>query len=120
MLQAPSFDGAFSMEGFSIFPQFLISPFHVILSAMSKESSVFVFGGIVFFTSFLGVPSEYKEWIFIIMGALLMIIGYRLRRIAFLRSLEHESGERRGEAFVENSIPRETSQSKQIQEENVL
>lgn len=87
---------------------------------MSKESSVFVLGGIVFFTSFLGVPSEYKEWISIVSGILLMAIGYRLRRIAFLRSLEHESGERRGDAFVENNAPREVSSVQKDQEENVL
>lgn len=69
---------------------------------MSKESTVFVLGVIVFFTSFLGVPSEYKEWIFIVSGVLLMGVGYRLRRLAFLKSLEHESGERRGEAFSES------------------
>ncbi|MCF7815458.1 MAG: hypothetical protein K9M10_00385 [Candidatus Pacebacteria bacterium] len=70
---------------------------------MSKESFVFVLGGIVFVTPFLGVPSDYKEWIFIVSGVLLMIAGYRLRRMAFLKSLEHESGERRGEVFVENN-----------------
>lgn len=75
---------------------------------MSKESIVFILGGIVFLTSFLGVPSEYKEWTFIVSGVLLMAVGYRLRRTAFLRSLEHESGERRGEAFVESvATPRE-------------
>jgi hypothetical protein len=31
-----------------------------------------------------------------------MAVGYRLRRNAFLRSLENESGERRGDVFVES------------------
>ena len=82
---------------------------------MSKESLVFVFGGIVFFTPFLGLPSEYKEWIFIASGILLMIVGYRLRRMAFLKSLEHESGERRGDAFVESVV---TQGKKTIDESN--
>ncbi len=69
---------------------------------MSKESFVFVIGVLVFFVPFLGVPREYKEVILIASGILLMGIGYRLRRIAFLRSLEHESGERRGDTFVES------------------
>ncbi len=77
---------------------------------MSKESSVFVLGGIVFFVSFLGLPSEYKEWIFIGTGLLLMAIGYRLRRIAFLKSLENENGERRAEAFVESVVTGERSE----------
>jgi len=70
--------------------------------SMSKETMVFILGALVFFTSFLGVPREYKEWIFIVSGVLLMGIGYRLRRNAFLKSIEHESGERRGGAFVES------------------
>lgn len=76
---------------------------------MSKETLVFVLGTIVFFSSFLGLPSEYKEWLLIISGVLLMAVGYRLRRNEFLKSLEHESGERRGHSFVESSSSPETS-----------
>ena len=71
---------------------------------MSKESFVFLLGAIVFFSSFFGLPREYKEWLLIVCGVLIMAIGYRLRRGAFLKSFEHESGERRGEAFVEGGI----------------
>jgi hypothetical protein len=70
---------------------------------MSKETAVFVLGIVVFFTPFLGLPTEYKEWIFIVSGLLLIGIGYRLRRRAFLLSIESENGERRGEMFVENN-----------------
>ncbi len=71
---------------------------------MSKETLVCVIGFLVFFTSFLGIPREYKEWIFIVSGLILVLIGYKLRRKAFLQSLEHASGELRGEAFVESGI----------------
>lgn len=71
---------------------------------MSKESFVFVLGALVFFSPYLGIPSEYKEWVSIVCGVLLMMLGYRLRRSAFLKSLEHESGERRSDAFVEGGI----------------
>jgi membrane protein implicated in regulation of membrane protease activity len=71
---------------------------------MSKESLVFVIGIIVFFTPFLGLPTSYKEWIFTGTGVLLIITGYRLRRRAFLRSLEVEGNERRGDAFVESRV----------------
>lgn len=77
-------------------------------SYMSKETFVFVIGGLVFFTSFLGLPSEYKEWILVACGVLLMAVGYRLRRNAFLQSLEHESGERRSDAFAESHVITET------------
>lgn len=71
---------------------------------MSKESFVFVIGVLVFFIPFLGIPRDYKEYVLIVCGILLMGLGYRLRRVAFLRSLEHESGERRGDTFVESGV----------------
>jgi uncharacterized membrane protein len=70
---------------------------------MSRESFVFLIGCIVFFTPFLRIPREWKDWIFIVAGVLIMFMGYKLRRAAFLRSIMHESGEHRGEAFVEQS-----------------
>ena len=69
---------------------------------MSKETGVFVLGIVVFFGTFSGLPTEYKEWIFIISGILLIGIGYSLRRRAFLQSIEHENGERRSDEFVES------------------
>lgn len=76
---------------------------------MSKETFVVILGAIVFFSSFLGLPSEYKEWLLIVCGVLLIAVGYRLRRNEFLKSLEHESGERRGHTFVESSSTPETN-----------
>jgi hypothetical protein len=70
---------------------------------MSKETGVFVLGAVVFFATFLGIPTEYKEWIFIISGILLLGIGYRLRRSAFLKSIESENGERKADMFVESN-----------------
>lgn len=69
---------------------------------MSRESFVFLFGFIVFLTSFLGIPREWKEWIFIVSGIIIMFLGYKLRRAAFLRSITHESGEHRSGVFVEH------------------
>ncbi len=68
---------------------------------MSRESFIFIIGFFVFFASFLGIPDEWKEWFFIGSGIVLMFLGYKLRRAAFLRSIMHESGEHRSEAFVE-------------------
>lgn len=70
---------------------------------MSKETLVFILGIVAFFTPFVGVPSEYKKWILIVIGGLLMCIGYVLRREAFLQSFTHESGERRANVFVESA-----------------
>lgn len=69
---------------------------------MSKETLVFISGILIFFVPFAGLPNEYKKWVLVVIGALLMSIGYMLRRSAFLQSLEHESGDRRSEVFVES------------------
>ncbi len=74
---------------------------------MSRESFVFVVGFLVFFTPYLGIPTRFKEYIFIGSGVLLMLLGYSLRRSAFLRSLEDEHGERRSEVFFEYNGKRE-------------
>ncbi len=86
---------------------------------MSKESLVFVLGTIIFFTPFLGLPNEYKQIILTIAGVLLIITGYRLRRRAFMRSLEHESGERRSDAFVESAYVAPDSTTKKEEPSNL-
>jgi len=69
---------------------------------MTRESLVFSIGVIVFLTPFLGVPQGWKEYVFIACGVILMIIGFMLRRTAFFRSIEHEQGEHRSDAFSES------------------
>jgi hypothetical protein len=83
---------------------------------MSRESFVFLIGFIVFFTPFLGIPTEWKEWVFIGAGIVVMFMGYKLRRAAFLRSITHESGEHRSEAFVEQvQAPRSSLASQHVE-----
>lgn len=69
---------------------------------MSRESFVFVLGFVVFLTPFLGIPGDWKKIIFVVVGILIMLFGYGLRRNAFLRSIETVKGERRGDSFVES------------------
>ena len=76
---------------------------------MSKETTVFVIGIVVFFMPFLGVPQVYKMWILVGSGIILMFFGYALRRRAFLQSLEQEGGERKADAFVESAPSTSTS-----------
>ena len=71
---------------------------------MSKETCVFILGVLVLSTPFMGFPHEYKDWFLIVIGILLMITGYRLRRLAFLHSLEDEKGERKADVFTESSV----------------
>ena len=72
---------------------------------MSRESLVFLLGLLVFLTPFLGVPSSWKEYVFIGGGVLLMLLGYSLRRSAYLRRIDTGNGERRADSFVESKAP---------------
>jgi hypothetical protein len=73
---------------------------------MSRESLVLILGIVVSSASYLGVPSEWKEWIVAISGVVLIALGYSLRRAAFFRSIEVTPGERRADAFVEHKTTR--------------
>lgn len=72
---------------------------------MSKETLVFILGIVVLLIPFMGVPSDYKTWVLVVAGGLLMSVGYVLRRNAFLESLKVESGERKADVFVESQNP---------------
>jgi len=80
---------------------------------MSRESFVFTIGIIIFLTPFLGFPGEYREGIVIAAGVFLMVVGYSLRRSAFLRSISDEHGERRADAFTESVSVREPREVEQ-------
>ena len=70
---------------------------------MSKESLVILLGILVFFAPTLGIPDNWKYYIFLGSGFLLMLIGYLLRRAAYLRSIDRGNGESGTDAFVESS-----------------
>lgn len=72
---------------------------------MSKESLVLILGAVVFFTPSLGVPNAWKEYLIWGAGFLLIIVGYLLRRAAYLRSIDTGNGERATDTFVENTKP---------------
>lgn len=69
---------------------------------MTRESVVFVLGVLVIILPHLGIPAQWKLYGLTGAGVLLMIIGYNLRRAAYLRSIEHTEGERRADSFVEH------------------
>lgn len=72
---------------------------------MSNESFIFLMGFLVLITPLLGFPHEWKDWGIMVFGGLILIVGYRLRRKAYIRSLDTKKGERRADAFVENHSP---------------
>ncbi len=70
---------------------------------MSKETLVFIIGVLIFFIPFLGVPREWKDWILMGTGVLLVGIGYALRRNAYFQSLGQENGDRQTSMFSESN-----------------
>lgn len=88
---------------------------------MSQESLVFLTGLCVFVTPLLGIPHTWKTWIVVSLGVILLILGYRLRRAAYLRSLQTETGERQGDAFVESNgiVRRQGDLSVEVMERRV-
>ncbi len=70
---------------------------------MSKESFVFTAGLLLIVIPYLGIPETWKLYFFGGAGTLLVFVGYRLRRGAYLRSIEGEQGVRRTDSFVEHN-----------------
>lgn len=75
---------------------------------MSRESLIMVLGLLVLFMPSLGIPSDWKVYAHVLIGVLLIIFGYSLRRAMYIRTLERADGERGNDAFVEHdgSVPR--------------
>jgi uncharacterized membrane protein len=69
---------------------------------MSQESLILVIGLFLMLLPSLAVPNAYDRWIIAFLGAVVAVIGYRLRRAAYLRSIETSHGERRADAYVES------------------
>lgn len=74
--------------------------------SMSRESIVFVVGIMLFFTPHIGIPSDWKMYIYMAAGVVLMLVGYTLRRREWLRRVEREDGERASDSFSESEPQR--------------
>lgn len=70
---------------------------------MSREVIVFIVGTLLLIVPHLGIPDDWKSYFFIGAGFLLIIVGYSLRRSAFLRSIDQGNGERSTESYVEST-----------------
>lgn len=68
---------------------------------MKRESLVFFLGMVIVLVPFLGVPSAWKRIVYIMLGLILVLVGYQLRRRAYLRSIEDHTGERKTDVYVE-------------------
>lgn len=72
---------------------------------MSRESLVLLLGVVVLFTPWLGVPETWKVYALSATGVLLLVVGYVLRRAAYLRKIDIGNGERGTDSFIESSVP---------------
>jgi len=70
---------------------------------MTKESLIFFFGALILITPHVGIPENWKFYIYTATGAVLMIVGYSLRRKSYIRSIEKEDGERDTDSFSEST-----------------
>ncbi len=70
---------------------------------MSKETLVFVFGILLTLIPFLGIPLLWRQYIIFSVGALLIFIGYSLRRKLFLEHIDKGKGERGTDSFIETT-----------------
>lgn len=71
------------------------------LHVMKRESLVFFLGFVLMLAPFLGIPSLWKRVVYVALGCVLALVGYQLRRFAYLRSIENGNGERRTAVYVE-------------------
>ena len=62
---------------------FFCFPLYTIV--MSRQSLVLLLGFGVFFIPFLGLPTDWKDYLIIGMGIILIVVGYSLRRSAYLK-----------------------------------
>ena len=68
---------------------------------MKRETTIFFLGLLVASMPFWGVPNAWKRGISLALGLLLMFLGYQLRRLAYLRSIESHTGERKTDVYIE-------------------
>jgi len=69
---------------------------------ISRESLVILIALVILTVPQLGIPSAWKEYVLYGCGALLLMVGYLLRRAAYWRRLDRGNGERGTDTFLES------------------
>ncbi len=85
---------------------------------MSKESLVLLFGFIVLIIPFTGFPENWRSYSLGFSGAILIILGYFLRRGAYYRKLDKGNGELSNDSFVESN-PTINKESEAVETEEI-
>jgi VIT1/CCC1 family predicted Fe2+/Mn2+ transporter len=63
---------------------------------MSRESIVFTFGVLILIVPFLGIPATFKTYFLVVVGSILTLVGYSLRKRAYYaeqkkREMQHQA-----------------------------
>ena len=70
---------------------------------MSKETLILIAGILLMVVPFLGVPEVWRQYSILGIGFVLILIGYSLRRKAYLSRLDKGNGDRGNDSFVETT-----------------
>lgn len=70
---------------------------------MTRESLVLILGIAVLLVPYAGVPNSWKRTASILLGLSIALLGYQLRRRAYLRSIATASGERVTDVYAERA-----------------
>ena len=80
---------------------------------MSRESLVLLLGIITFMLPLIGVTPVWKEYGQIIIGVLLVFVGFSLRRSSYYRKITRSNGEIGTDSFAESQPEHDRSHSEQ-------
>lgn len=84
---------------------------------MSRESLVLLLGFLTLLTPFAGIPLVWKQYLLVVIGVLLIWLGYSLRRSAYWRKVDRGDGQIGTDSFVE-SMPAHTGQPSLLNEDS--
>ena len=70
---------------------------------MTKGTFVFLLGMLLVVVPYLGIPTSYKQYIYVGLGVILILVGYAIRRSRYLSDIDRGNGERGGETFIETT-----------------
>lgn len=70
---------------------------------MSKGTFLFFLGILLIVLPYLGLPSVWKNYLYVGLGVLLLLVGYAIRRNQYFLEIDRGNGERGGDTFVETT-----------------
>ncbi len=70
---------------------------------MSKGTLTFLLGILLIVLPYLGIPSVWKQYAYVGLGIILILLGYALRRAQYFQEIDRGNGERGSDTFVETT-----------------